>query len=186
MKLPLQKPVRKTERLRIGRASISEAVYFLTICTRGRAPILLREENMPCLRDALGAMSGDDAELFAATIMPDHAHVLFKLGRRLALDRVVAKFKTVARDGGRKSWHWQENSFEHRLRPDEPTEHYAFYIFMNPYRAALVPITEAWPFWVCPEPRRFLFSEHLDAEGAPPPEWLDRIEKITPRLSTGE
>jgi REP element-mobilizing transposase RayT len=179
-------PVRKTERLRRGRLSVPEAVYFLTVCARRRAPILLREENNQCLRNAFGAMTGDDAELLAATIMPDHAHLLFRLGRRLALGRVMAKFKTMARGGGRKAWHWQENGFDHRLRPDELAEHYAFYIFMNPYRAGLVPMAEAWPFWICPEPWRFLFPEHLDEKGVPPPEWLGEIEKIAPRLHTGE
>lgn len=187
MDIPLpRRPVRKTERLRRGRISIPEAVYFLTVCTHRRAPVLLREENIPCLRDAFGAMTGDDAKLFAATIMPDHAHLLFRLGRRLALGRVMAKFKTLARGGGRQGWRWQENGFEHRLRPDEPAEHYAFYIFMNPYRAGLAPMEEPWPFWTCPEPRRFLFPKHLDAKGAPPPEWLDEIERIAPRLRTGE
>jgi REP element-mobilizing transposase RayT len=179
-------PVRKTERLRRGRLSIPEAVYFLNICTRPRAPVLLREENIPCLRAAFDAITGDDAEMLAATIMPDHVHLLFRLGRRLVFDRVMAKFKALARGSGRKSWHWQENGFERRLRPDDLAEHYAFYIFMNPYQAGLIPMTEAWPFWICPEPRRFVFPEYIDEKGIPPPEWLVEIEKLTPRLSVGE
>ncbi len=135
---------------------------------------------------ALHDLHPADVDLLAATIMPDHVHLLFTLGERLSVGQVTGKFKTLARARGQAAWRWQQDGYEHRLRPDESTDDYAFYIFMNPYRAGLCAVSQAWPRWVCPEPTRFRFLQHLDSTGAPPPEWLGTIETIAAKVSTGE
>ena len=133
--------------------------------------------------DALLALhAASDVELLAATIMPDHAHLLFALGARLTIGQVMAKFKTLARDGGHVTWHWQQDGFEHQLRTGESEEDYGFYVFMNPYRAQLLSTAQIWPWWVCPEPSQFLFLQQLNADGTPPPEWLDKIEDVANRV----
>jgi REP element-mobilizing transposase RayT len=125
-------------------------------------------------------------DLLAATIMPDHVHLLFVLGSKLSLGQVMAKMKTQARDSGRSGWHWQDDGFEHRLRPEETAEDYAFYIFMNPYRAGLLTIEQSWPWWCCPSPTLFRFASDLSAKGTPPAAWLDHVEVTARRLVTGE
>jgi putative transposase len=135
---------RKTPRLRLGRISCPGGNYFITLCTKKRAPLLNEQDTGTRVIETLLSMHGsDDIELIAATIMPDHAHLLLKLGSRLKLGQTMGKFKTVSRDQGRVAWHWQEDGFEHRVRTDEMIEDYGFYIFMNPYHARLCPWNSA-------------------------------------------
>ncbi len=129
-------PQRKTARLRSGRVSVAGATYFVTLCTQARAAVLTQSETGAKVLETLRELHvAGDAEILAATIMTDHAHLLFTLGVRLRFGQVVAKCKTLARDCGRAAWRRQEDGFEHRLRPPESAEDYAFYIFMNPYCA---------------------------------------------------
>lgn len=136
--------VRKTDNLRRGRVSLPGARYFVTMCVAGRQPVLSQAANAPRVFTAFDRLSGSgDWVLLAATIMPDHVHVLFRLGARLSLDRTMAKLKTVGRDV-RCAWSWPANGFEHQLHEAEEVEDYAFYIFMNPYRAKIVSTKERW------------------------------------------
>lgn len=179
-------PERQTSRLRSGRISLPGARYFLTLCTQHRAPVLTSPPNCATLVTALQSLSDDDTVLLAATLMPDHVHLLFTLGTRLTCGQVMGKFKTLARDRGLVAWRWQENGFEHRLRPDEFVEDYGFYIFMNPYGAGLQPVAQSWPWWVCPNPAQFRFLSHVVTGCPPPPAWLGEVETVANRIATGE
>ena len=121
---------RKTNQLRRGRTSVPGAKYFVTCCTRNRAHIFSHAAAAEETFAALNTIhSAQDADFFAATIMPNHVHLLFALGDRLRVGQIVAKFKSLARDLGRAPWRWQTDGFEHRLRLHESAEDYAFYIF---------------------------------------------------------
>ncbi len=127
----------------------------------------------------------DDVALHAATVMPDHVHLLFTLGERLQLSQVIAKFKTLTRRQGFVDWRWQDNGYEHHLRPSESLEGFGFYIFMNPYAAKLCALAAEWPWWVCPEPTEFAFLASLN-DGQVPPEWLSRYQQLSSTLPVGE
>lgn len=183
----MPRPVRKTANLRLGRVSLSGASYFVTACTAVRAPVLTEPATASLLLQTLADLhSSGDVALHAATVMPDHAHLLFAMGSRLRLTQVVAKFKALARDRGRANWHWQENVFEHQLRTRESIEDYGFYVFMNPYRAGLCALDACWPWWFCPEPSSFRFLSGLRPEGAPQDSWLTEAEKIESRITGAE
>ena len=178
---------RHTARLRWARISIPGASYFLTICTQNREPVLTHASNAGRIISALLDLhAAGDMDLRAATIMPDHAHLAFVLGSRLPVGRVMAKFKTLARESNSAAWRWQQDGYEHRLRSKETEEDYGFYIFMNPYKARLISIAARWPWWVCPEPARFAFMQHLNADGTPPSEWLDKADVVAKRVIAGE
>ena len=133
---------RTTAKLLSGRDSVPGACYFLTWCTHNRLPGLTAPAVQATLRLAI-ANSGKsgDATLFAATIMPEHVHLLISLGKRLTVSQVVAKIKaTVTRQ--HPTVHWQLNFFEHRLRDHSVAEDFALYIFMNPYVANLISLDE--------------------------------------------
>ncbi len=118
--------------------------------------------------------AAQDCVTFAFTVMPDHVHWVFRLGARLSLGQVIARFKSQSRrilSLGKNRW--QRNYFEHRLRTNEPPEDYALYVFLNPYRAELIPPTTTWPYWWCADPARLRFHGSLDFRGCPPGEWLD-------------
>ena len=179
-------PERKTARLRWGRISVAGSRYFLTLCTKDRVPVLSSPPVCDSILAALRPVYTDDAVLLAATIMPDHVHLLFTLGSRLTLGQVMGKFKTLSRDRGFSPWHWQEDGFDHRLRAEDSTEDYGFYLFMNPYRASFLPTSQTWPWWICPDPTQFRFTAHLNPDGTPPPEWLGEVATVTARIVTGE
>ncbi len=179
-------PERKTERLRLGRVSLPGARYFVTACIRVRCPVFSDEVHAQRVRAAVHDLhEAGDWRLLAGTIMPDHVHVLFTLGERLSLDRVIAKWKARAR-ASKADWRWQANFFEHRLRADEDTEEYAFYIFMNPYRAGLVGANEGWSGWLRGADWRWRFEDALNREAGPPREWLGRVEELAGRIQIGE
>jgi len=123
------------------------------------------------------SIDGDWA-LLAATTMPDHVHVLFELSGKLALDRIVAKMKTLSRC---KPITWQSNFFEHRLRSNEQEGLFAKYIFMNPYRANLLARREKWPHWIVGSTGgNWDFLNMLESGCFPPEEWLNESEDLEP------
>src|SRR6478736_6483848 len=137
---------RKTARLRFGRLSVPGAHYFVTFCTKDRIPALGEPGHAMALVETLRSMhAAQDIGLVAATIMPDHVHLLFTLGENLRVGQVIGKIKTLARRQPNEGWRWQNECFEHRLRPEDSVEDYGFYIFMNPYRAGLARLDERWP-----------------------------------------
>jgi hypothetical protein len=128
-----------------------------------------------------------DVEWLASTIMPDHVHLLLALGGRLELGRLMAKIKgNAARHLPELRPIWQENAFEHRLRAGEDAEAYAFYLFMNPYRAGLVAGGLAWPWWFCSQPARFGFLAKRNKGGGPQAHWDEQVEQMSRGLVLGE
>ena len=81
---------------------------------------------------------------------------------------------------------WQDESFEHQVRLSDSIEDYAFYIFMNPYKAGLCPLNEGWPWWICPEPLTFRFLGLLASNEPVPALWLGLGDEIAGRIETGE
>ncbi|MCC5022390.1 MAG: transposase [Candidatus Synoicihabitans palmerolidicus] len=177
---------RQTSRLRLERISQAGACYFLTLCTQGRVPEFTEPAAANSIKTALESLNGDACLLHAATIMPDHVQLLFTLGSQLTISQVIGKLKILGRVRGQATWRWQANGFEHRLRTTETNEDYGFYIFMNPYRAKLLPVTQAWSGCFCPEPAIFRFMAILGPGATPPPTWLDDTKPSGENLTTGE
>jgi hypothetical protein len=129
-------------------------------------------------------MRDGDVRWLTGTVMPDHVHLLFQLGARLVLNRVVAKWRSYL---SRASLNvdWQSNYFEHLLRPAETAESYAWYIFMNPYRERLVPLNEPWSGWWTDGSIAWEFLAHARPGPTPHPEWDEQFEERVRGLETG-
>ena len=188
MASPAEKyPVRRTGELHKGRVSIPGARYFVTFVTHHRKPWLGQH---PCADSVIAVLRAwhdeHDGAILAATVMPDHVHVLFELGQKLTAGRCVGRWKSDVRRAISFSHDWLRDFYEHRLLPDEPAEDHSLYIFLNPYRARLVSAGKPWPWWWAPAPRRFRFSEMLDVDGGPPREWLDWPDERFTKLAIGE
>jgi REP element-mobilizing transposase RayT len=167
-------PTRKTQKLRIGRVSEPGATYFISACTKNRVAVLTEPNSGKILTTAMHTMyEAGDFSLIAATVMPDHFHILLTLGDRLSVGQVAGKMKALAREQGKAAW-------------QESTEDYAFYIFMNPYRAGMCPLNSSWPWWHCPQPRQFQFLAALDQLKAMPSEWLGLSDNVASKITTGE
>ena len=179
-------PIRRTSELHGHRWSAPGVRYFVTVCTQGRRCGLdaRRAATMVIERVRASDALGDTATI-ALGVMPDHFHWLFELGVRLTLGRVIARLKAQTR-GPLEAANlvWQRDFFEHRLRAEESVEDYARYVFLNPYRANLVVPVGSWPGWWCPQPEMLGFTEHLDSDGSPPPEWIS--EEVPVNLAIGE
>jgi hypothetical protein len=101
------------------------------------------------------------------------------------LDRVIAKWRAQVR---RALPHliWQANYFEHQLRPAEPAESYAWYIFMNPYRGRVVDLDLPWPGWWTDGSIIWDFLSIARPGPCPHHEWLTQVEKMADELMIGE
>lgn len=179
-------PLRQTGELRKGRISLAGATYFVTFGTARRIPALAVPAAIPAAHSICRRLVQDgDVSAFTATVMPDHVHLLFELGGQLALDRVVAKWRALVRRSV-EGLEWQANFFEHRLRAHEASEPYAWYIFMNPYRAGLITDDKPWPGWWTDEAVAHGFLAMTRLGPCPQPEWLGQMDERTRGLITGE
>ena len=180
-------PVRKTHHLRFRRISLPGANYFITFATQNRHPVLTAPDTGQVVTNALHDLHlANDIELLAATLMPDHMHLLFTAGSRLRVGQVMGKLKSLSCDHDRDPWRWQKEGFEHRVRDLESLEDYAFYIFMNPYRAGLCPLTVRWPWWICPRPSTFRFLAALHDGMSVPAAWLGESDRIAKKITAGD
>ena len=170
-------PTRRTHHLHPGRWSSEQARYFVTICTAQRQPGLTHPALAPILHQAWDALAENgDVAILCRTIMPDHLHLLFRLGPRLSVGQVVGKFKTGVWSAMQaRGLAWQRDFYEHRLRPEDAQEGVGWYIFLNPYRKSLAGLDESWPWWRLDEPTAFVFPSQLRPGGCPPPEWLGQV-----------
>lgn len=107
-----------------------------------------------------------------AVVMPDHIHLLVQLADRLTLGKAVARLKSKSAASLKAvGIRWQDGYYEHQMRPKEDRLPVFLYIYLNPYRAALLPSQETWPWFVCCEADREWFIPMLD-QGLPEPAWL--------------
>ncbi|MBI4622578.1 MAG: transposase [Verrucomicrobia bacterium] len=159
----------------------------MTFVTQHREPWLCAIQSAGAVLSALRAWHEEkDGALIAATVMPDHVHVIFTLGARLSAGQCVGRWKSDVRRACAYQHNWLRDFFEHRLRADELVEDYALYVFLNPYRARLVGANETWPWWWAPQLQFFRFSEMLSPAGTPPPEWIDWPDDRFTHISIGE
>ena len=166
----------KLGHLRKGRVSIPHARYFVTICTEQRKPGLTATSIGSELIEQLRSLHREGAiELYCATVMPDHIHLLYRLGQSLSVSQVQAKYKRFTRPILESvELSWQTNFYEHRLRADDSTELFARYVFLNPYRKRLITCDETWPWWVLSRQYKPEFIGSLRSGELPHPEWLMR------------
>ncbi len=180
-------PVRKTDNLRRGRVTATGTRYFVTIVTEERKPWLAALTVGAAVLAVLKLWQDENRGLvLAATVMPDHIHVLFELGEALTIGQTVARWKSEIRKRTEYAGSFQRDFWEHRLREKEEVEDYALYIFLNPYRAALLPAGRSWPNWWTSDAKLFRFTTALDDRGSPPREWIDWPEQRFAGLAHGE
>jgi len=184
---PQRLPVRQTDNLHKGRLSIAGAQYFITLVARHRKPWLTdlraREATLAVLRSW---HAEDQGRVLAATVMPDHVHVLFELGDPLTVGQTIARWKAETRKGIEYAEDFQRDFWEHMLLKAEDIEDYALYVFLNPYRAGLLSAGHSWSGWLAPVPGLFRFTAALDGKGAPPREWIEWPDERFAGLAHGE
>jgi len=139
--------------LRKGRVDLKEARYFLTITLQRPLPKDSNGLRAPALQQDLitRARSIDEWQLLCMVVMPDHIHLLVRLDSEKVARPVrllKGRFVPLLRDC-RLSW--QPGFYDHRLRPEDKVGGVVRYMWLNPYRAKLCAVDEAWDGWWCSE-----------------------------------
>ena len=135
---------------RLVRIFLSNPVFFVTVCTYRRAPLLASSAvNASFVQFGKHAYTKYNIAVGRYVIMPDHVHLFvrgpddFELGRWMgALKQFLAK--AVACEKRPKPL-WQRRFFDHVLRSDESYAQKWNYVRDNPVRAGLVARDEDWP-----------------------------------------
>ena len=166
-------PGRGHEALRRGRWSKPGADYFLTFCTRERRPGLTSPELVAAILAQSQKLAVENTwQTRPAVIMPDHIHLLVTLAVDCELSTAVRLFKgRLAPMLSGEGLRWQHAYFDHRVRSAEDLLPIFLYIFLNLYRAGLVPSPQTWPGYFCSEEDWRWFGELTNAS-CPHPEWL--------------
>ncbi len=125
--------------------------YFLTLCTEDS---IARFRDGVLVADLLALLAErarlERFDLPAYCFMPDHLHVLVN---GTAEDSQLLRFaKGCKQRSGylfeqkNRQRLWQKKYYEHILRPNDPWESVAWYIWMNPVRGGLCARPQDWPF----------------------------------------
>ena len=80
--------------------------------------------------------------------MPDHIHILIKLGSEQSLGSLVQRLKSISTRKIQYSQKlWDAGFHDQMIRDDRHLKNTARYIVANPLRAKLVDKLSDYPFW---------------------------------------
>lgn len=139
------------------------SLYFFTVVTYQRRPILTNPDVMGVLKTALKTVRQKyPFKTEALVILPDHLHTIWQLSendddfstRWNQIKRYVSHYcrhydtieKTVNEVKKRQSSIWQQRFWEHCIRDDEDLANCMDYIHYNPVKHGYVQAAKDWPF----------------------------------------
>jgi putative transposase len=134
---PERESIRFSANLYRGRGS-----YFVTLCCEARQRIFSDQRRAHQLVEKLASQaSKHNFAVHAYCVMPDHAHLLAE-GLQDACDLLgfVKELKQLSayhykQETGQRLW--QKKYYDHILRSAESLDAVAWYIWLNPVRAAM-------------------------------------------------
>ena len=143
--------VGKPRRLHEVFQNFSPALFFVTINTADRRPILANDEIHHALRNYALQNVVHGRVMGRYVIMPDHVHCFIRVGQNGRLSDYVRLLKqsvskTVKALCGPLTHYWQPGFFDHLLRHGESYSQKWLYVEQNPVRAGLVSRVEDWPY----------------------------------------
>ena len=141
--------------LRKGRYSHPGLYYFLTTSVSSRRPIFSDDDNATIVLNSIRWLRSAGRFLVdAAVVMPDHLHVVGKLGES-TLSQVMHSLKSFSARQlaatGVTPPVWQDGYHDHGLRNDEDYRLKIRYVLQNPVRAGLVRQVHEYPYLILPE-----------------------------------
>ncbi len=141
----------------------SGAIYFFTVVTENREPLLI--DNIERLRAAFRlCLSRYPFEIEAIVVLPDHLHTLWKLpegdkdfSRRWMV--IKRKFSSglpcgtvnASKAKKREKGIWQRRFWEHYIRNEEDWRRHVDYIHFNPVKHGYVSEPQDWPYSSYPQ-----------------------------------
>ncbi|MGH8354903.1 MAG: REP-associated tyrosine transposase [Pseudomonas sp.] len=152
-------------------------VYFFTVVSQGRRPLLTTPEIRQALRDSIIQVRRHyPFRIHAWVLLPDHLHCLWELpsgdaafGLRWALIKrgVSQRWRTLdplnrSQQQRRENGLWQRRFWEHRIRNPQDYQRHMDYLHWNPVKHGLVERVADWP-WSS--------FQQLAKAGVYPPDW---------------
>lgn len=134
-------------RLRKGRVSESNRIYFITAATSERKPVFADFKHARHLVNVLrqdAALQRTHSLCFV--VMPDHLRWLMQLNEGFDLSSVIHGVKSIS---SKRIGHsiWQKGFYDHAVRRVEDLRSLSRYIIANPIRAGLVESVGQYPHW---------------------------------------
>ena len=140
-------------------------LYFFTVVTHGRRPILTTELGRTCLRGAITVeLERAPFVLFAIVLLPDHLHAVWSLPegdsdyptrwgqikegftREYLAGGGTEGETTASRQKHRERAVWQHRFWEHTIRDEDDLERCANYTHWNPVKHGLVSRVRDYPW----------------------------------------
>jgi len=140
-------------------------IYFFTVVTYGRLPILVSELARPLLREALEKTRAERSfQILAFVLLPDHLHSLWQLPpgdddystrwrlikSRFTRSILEAGYAEPPRNPSRQARQehaiWQRRGWEHTIRGEDDWKRHLDYIHYNPVKHGLVAVPRDWPY----------------------------------------
>jgi putative transposase len=178
------------------RIRVKGGIYFFTVITSGRQPILTHEHVRAALREGIQEVrQALPFSIKAWVLLPDHLHAIWKLpenddnfGSRWAvIKRKVSKRcgslgvmrgpVSDSRDKRSESPIWQRRFWEHCIRDELDLHRHLDYIHWNPVKHGYVKGVIDWPYSTF---HRFV------AKGFYPPDWGGIKEEEIRQINFGE
>jgi len=147
MKPPGSKALRKGRKSRPGR------IYYLTKNLLEKDSSILTEKGHPelAMKRFFWAMEKNWWSILAFVVMPDHYHLVIRLGEVRTLEEILQQVnRLISREvntlRGTRGTLWQDGAHDRCIRPHEDIHDYINYVHMNPVEAGLVDFPEQWPW----------------------------------------
>jgi REP element-mobilizing transposase RayT len=138
---------------RLGEVWLPTSIYFLTVCTEGRARRLANDDFHSLALEVWRNCEQQYGWLVGRyVVMPDHVHFFATDAREeRAMSFFVGKWKEwtaklCARRLGCPMPLWQPEFFDHLLRSSESYDQKWEYVSNNPVRAGLVTTRADWKY----------------------------------------
>ena len=147
------------------RRSREGSLYFFTVVTHKRQPILTTPLGRECLRTAIAEVREKYRfDISAIVLLPDHLHAVWEMPREdsdysLRWRRIKSLFTrswtshggqsaAISRSRVKRSERgvWQRRFFEHTIRDEADLKRCVDYIHVNPLKHSLVERVRDWPW----------------------------------------
>ncbi|MHC4598671.1 MAG: REP-associated tyrosine transposase [Planctomycetota bacterium] len=139
--------------LRKGRVSLPGHFYFTRKSVSNQQDTNLAESEIAeiIIERFLFAKKHKWLKITAFVIMPDHYHLLLRLGKAISLSDIFSRMSSFATReihsvSGKSGDIWQKSFYDHLVRKTERLPKIVSYIHLNPVRAGLVKNPEEWPY----------------------------------------
>jgi putative transposase len=137
------------------RVILRGGVYFFTVVTHDRIPLVHCEERVALLRKAFRkAKAARPFAVDAMVVLPEHLHCIWRLpdgdgdfsGRWREIKKAVSREIDARTNAHGELPVWQRRFWEHAIRDEADWRRHVDYIHYNPVKHGLVARPGDWPW----------------------------------------